>query len=341
MNKILSIIIPTYNMEKYLRKCLDSLIVSDENMQLLEVLVINDGSKDSSSLIAHEYEEKYPQTFRVVDKENGNYGSCINRGLREANGKYVKVLDADDFFETTALNDFVVFLQDFDVDLVISDYDVVNANYQTQIEKHFSKIINKSKVEFDFPDYLSNHKKHVYQMHALTYSLVMIRNMNYWQTEGISYTDQEWSTIPMTRVKKAVYFDKALYKYLIGREGQTMLNYLEVSNPQQHFKVVLKLSDFYQVHNYDDSYDNYVEAKLLKLLRSIYDGCLKMGYISDDELREYDNLLKQYPRAYNLAGTLKLYLNFISYVKHWRTNNRLIKKLLVEIPVKLRNSLKR
>ena len=178
-------------------------------------------------------------------------------------------------------------------------------------------------------------------MHALTYSLVMIRNMNYWQTEGISYTDQEWSTIPMTRVKKAVYFDKALYKYLIGREGQTMLNYLEVSNPQQHFKVVLKLSDFYQVHNYDDSYDNYVEAKLLKLLRSIYDGCLKMGYISDDELREYDNLLKQYPRAYNLAGTLKLYLNFISYVKHWRTNNRLIKKLLVEIPVKLRNSLKR
>ena len=56
MNKILTIIIPTYNMEKYLRKCLDSFIVSDENMERLEVLVINDGSKDSSSTIGHEYE---------------------------------------------------------------------------------------------------------------------------------------------------------------------------------------------------------------------------------------------------------------------------------------------
>ena len=98
-NKILTIIIPTYNMEQYLRKCLDSLIVSEENMQRLEVLVVNDGSKDSSSAIGHEYEAKYPQTFRVIDKENGNYGSCVNRGLKEATGKYVKVLDADDYFD--------------------------------------------------------------------------------------------------------------------------------------------------------------------------------------------------------------------------------------------------
>ena len=70
MNKILTIIIPTYNMEKYLRRCLDSLIIDEEGMKQLEVLVINDGSKDSSSQIAHEYQDKYPDTFRVIDKEN-------------------------------------------------------------------------------------------------------------------------------------------------------------------------------------------------------------------------------------------------------------------------------
>ena len=70
MDKILSIIIPTYNMEKYLRKCLDSLIISDENMEKIEVLVINDGSKDSSSVIAHEYESRYPQTIKVIDKDD-------------------------------------------------------------------------------------------------------------------------------------------------------------------------------------------------------------------------------------------------------------------------------
>lgn len=97
MDKILTIIIPTYNMEKYLRHCLDSLIVP--NMDKVEVLMINDGSKDSSSAIGHEYQNRYPKTFRVIDKENGNYGSCINRGLKEATGKYVKVLDADDSFD--------------------------------------------------------------------------------------------------------------------------------------------------------------------------------------------------------------------------------------------------
>ena len=118
MEKVLSLIIPTYNMEKYLKKCLDSLIV--ENMDLLEVLVVNDGSKDNSSKIAHEYEEKYPNTFRVIDKENGNYGSCINRGLAEAKGKYVKVLDADDCFDVNNFNKYLSFLQENDVDLVLN-----------------------------------------------------------------------------------------------------------------------------------------------------------------------------------------------------------------------------
>ena len=86
-NKNLTIIIPTYNMQEYLQKCLSSLIVK-KGLETLEVLVVNDGSKDNSSIIAHEFEAKYPGVFRVIDKENGNYGSCINRGLKEATGKY-------------------------------------------------------------------------------------------------------------------------------------------------------------------------------------------------------------------------------------------------------------
>mgnify|MGYP002624493917 CR=1 FL=1 len=93
MNKTLTIVVPTYNMDRYLERCLDSLILPEMLMERLEVLVVNDGSKDKSSEIAHSYEKKYPQTFRVIDKENGNYGSCVNRGLKEATGKYIKNLD--------------------------------------------------------------------------------------------------------------------------------------------------------------------------------------------------------------------------------------------------------
>lgn len=122
MNKILTIIIPTYNMEKYLRRCLDSLIIDEEGMKQLEVLVINDGSKDSSSQIAHEYQDKYPDTYRVIDKENGNYGSCINRGLKEATGKYVKVLDADDWYNTKGLAKHILKLTSLsdDIDAIFS-----------------------------------------------------------------------------------------------------------------------------------------------------------------------------------------------------------------------------
>lgn len=90
MEKILTIVIPTYNMQDYLRRCLDSLIVPEEQMQQLEVLVVNDGSKDNSSAIAHEYQKKYPATFRVIDKENGN-----NESFYPSNDKYFIMFNLD------------------------------------------------------------------------------------------------------------------------------------------------------------------------------------------------------------------------------------------------------
>ncbi len=82
---------------------------------------MNDGSKDRSSEIAHSYQDRYPQTFRVIDKENGNYGSCVNRGLNEATGKYIKLLDADDSFDTNVFMHFLTEMQLTDVDMWITD----------------------------------------------------------------------------------------------------------------------------------------------------------------------------------------------------------------------------
>ena len=125
MGKILTIVIPTYNMEKYLDKCLSSLIMP-RNMDDLEVLIVNDGSKDSSLQIARRYEALYPQTFIVIDKDNGNYGSCINCGLKNASGKYFKVLDADDSYNTENLCNYLDFLRYLDIDLIMSDFLIID-----------------------------------------------------------------------------------------------------------------------------------------------------------------------------------------------------------------------
>lgn len=234
-------------MEKYLRHCLDSLIVP--NMDKVEVLVINDGSKDSSSAIGHEYQDKYPQTFRVIDKENGNYGSCVNRGLKEATGKYVKVLDADDSFDKEAFTTFIDRLRKIDADLVLTDFVNVDEedkeNSKSEYSEYYPNIPQES--NFDFKEFI-NHDDYTFygQMHGFTYRTQMVNDMKYHQTEGISYTDQEWVFMPVTKVNTCIYLPLVLYRYLVGRNGQTMQNVGR--SIQQLIRVIFSLIDFYSIH---------------------------------------------------------------------------------------------
>ena len=107
MNKLLTIIIPIYNTQEYLRKCLDSLIIKEPLLSLVEILLIIDGSPDDSLVIAKEFETNYPQTFVVINKENGGYGSVLKRGIQEAKGKYCKILDSDDWYDKQEFEKFV------------------------------------------------------------------------------------------------------------------------------------------------------------------------------------------------------------------------------------------
>ena len=102
MEKILSVSIASYNVEKFIRKALDSCCIP-EIMDRLEVLVVNDGSTDGTLQIAREYEKQYPQTFRVIDKKNGGYGSTVNASIQAATGKYFRLLDGDDWFDRDGL----------------------------------------------------------------------------------------------------------------------------------------------------------------------------------------------------------------------------------------------
>ena len=122
-DKLLTITVPVYNTEEYLPKCLDSLII-DEYMDILEVLIVIDGSPDNSLAIAQEYAQKYPNTFIVINKENGGHSSAINKGLELATGKYFKLLDSDDWFDKDSFKVFIENLQSLDIDLVMAD-DVV------------------------------------------------------------------------------------------------------------------------------------------------------------------------------------------------------------------------
>lgn len=322
MNKLLSIIIPTYNMERYLRKCLDSLLVETSLMDQLEVLVINDGSKDSSSAIAHEYEAKYPQTFRVVDKANGHYGSCVNKGLELATGKYVKVLDADDSFDNAAFSLFLKKIATIDVDLILTEYVTVNEKGKEIGRSSLYAFGLEEEKPLDFRLLLKNNANFGYAMHCCAYRLQMLKDMCYKQTEGVSYTDTEWSVIPATKVHSYYYVPLTLYRYLLGREGQSMASKTMVSSVSDLMKVYGSIALYYQSITYQkELYDVLYRNTISILLTLIY--CVSLFEKRTDlkEIILFDNELKLLPVAYELSKSIKGFRNFYC-VEYWRKHNR-------------------
>ena len=320
MDKILTLIIPTYNMELYLRYCLDSLLV-DEGMDALEVLVVNDGSRDCSLEIAREYEHKYPQTFKVIDKENGNYGSCVNRGLEEATGKYVKVLDADDSFDTEHFGRYLSFLKETDADLVLSDFAVVDTNRAIRKIIKYDQGLGRM---FEMEQVCCSAKFQNMQMHAVAYRLENLKKLGYVQTEGISYTDQQWIFLPMITVKTIAYFDEYVYKYLVGRAGQTMEPVFKFQNLLYVMRCGLDMVFAYENHKVkiiDKPIQHYLYARLLPFVKAAYVTSLTHYNIDTKKaLMNYDDELRKHSEEiYELIGDkdISSFMGF-KYIDYWR-----------------------
>lgn len=290
MEKILTIVIPTYNMQDYLRRCLDSLIVPEEQMKQLEVLVVNDGSKDNSSAIAHEYQDKYPDTFRVIDKENGNYGSCVNKGIVKATGKYFKILDADDWYNTGALEYTLKVLMVIDVDMVITRlrtyYELKNKNVDSLsfdgLKTNF--IYNKGEGEFetiDFYRYIG--------MHKVAYRTTLLKKIGLKLQEGISYTDNEYAYYPFEHINSVIFLNEVLYTYWIGREGQTVTPGVMAKRSWQLYKIIDRMLDKYKA-NKDKAVHKFQYQYLANTCAMYYHLELMVNEASQERNKQMKNL---------------------------------------------------
>lgn len=328
MNKLLTLVIPTYNMELFLRDCLDSLIVEDELMRLLEVLVIIDGGTDSSAEIGQEFADSYPDTFRVILKANGNYGSCVNRGLDEAQGKYIKTLDADDRFEAGSLSLFMRKLYGVETDMIISDY--AGWNMQTGHIDHFR--YNLPTPELFGIDQLKFKQNAPLMMHAVAYRTSMLREMKYRQTEGIFYTDQEWTFMPVSRVKSIWYFPNTLYIYRVGREGQTVDINVWIRHSDQEILGLKKMTRFYDgiVDNISDDLKQFMQYRLHFRVAAIYNHFFirSFGAVDDAIIRDFDQFVSQHqPEFYPKVEQLFTY-HRLNVIGLWRRHPWLYKVYL-------------
>ena len=131
--KILSIAIPSYNSQDYMRNCIESLLPGGEDV---EILIVDDGSKDDTARIADEYQEKYPTIVKAIHQPNGGHGEAVNAGVRNASGFFYKVVDSDDWVDPEAYRKVLDFLREAikeeePLDMLISNY-----VYEKQGAKH-------------------------------------------------------------------------------------------------------------------------------------------------------------------------------------------------------------
>ncbi|MBR2728177.1 MAG: glycosyltransferase family 2 protein [Solobacterium sp.] len=239
MDRILTVSIAAYNREKDLANALDSFI-SVKTSELVEVLIVDDGSTDRTAEIAQVYESRYPGLFRLVTKENGGWGSTVNRGLKEAEGKYFKVLDADDLFNKDCLDEYLDYLQTTDSDLVCTGYIANHLRTNKQIEHNRAHDGIEYRKTYSVEDVIDRIPMHI---HSLTFKTDKLRKNNVFLTEHSFYVDKELNAKGLLSASTVSFIDMNVYIYNKEVEGQSMSVEGLSRHIDEHTNVCLELTE--------------------------------------------------------------------------------------------------
>lgn len=291
MDKVLTISIAAYNVEKFLENTLDSFIIDDKYMDLIDVIVVSDGSEDGTVGIARQYVDKYPGTFRLIDKENGGYGSTINTSIPIAKGKYYKLVDGDDWVEKTGLVQLIDYLQATCVDAVLTKYCSV-------MEGTGKKEVVDENIIFDnLPHDVDCLYGHFLPMHFLAIRTDLLKNNGIHITEKCFYTDLEYVIKPLPYINRVALLDAVVYMYRIGRDEQSVSIKNWQKNIEQAVKVTYELASYYnnlEKEKIDKNKLIYIQEKVVDSAINKYRIFLsfKSGCAIKKKIRDYDNQLR-------------------------------------------------
>ena len=237
--KLISFVIPCFNSESYMEHAINSILVAKDD---IELIIVNDGSKDGTLKIARKYEKKYPKVVKVIDKENGGHGSGVNAGLASATGKYFKVVDSDDWVDEKSLKEVIKTLKKIDVDMLIVNY--VYEKENNPKEMGYCNIIPENKIftweevgKFKISQYLL--------MHSAIYKTSILKEVKLELPEHTFYVDNIFVYYPLSSIKTMYYLNVPFYRYFIGRSDQSVNESVMVSRVDQQIKVTKMMIDFF------------------------------------------------------------------------------------------------
>lgn len=271
--KLVSFAIPSYNSESYMSKCIDSLLKGGEEV---EIIIVNDGSKDNTAKIADEYAAKYPTIVKAVHQENKGHGGAVNTGLREATGIYYKVVDSDDWVDESALVKYLDGIRKLVKMGTTPDMIATNYVYE-HVEDNSSKIMRYTNV---FPeDKIVNWEEtkglktsQYLMMHAVTYKREMLLECKLSLPEHTFYVDNIYVYYPLPFVKSLYYMNIDLYRYFIGRSDQSVNEKIMASRVDQQVKITYIMIDAHDL--------NEIKEKSHVLYKNMFSSLSMMMVVS-------------------------------------------------------------
>lgn len=234
--KLLTFAIPCYNSQDYMENCIKSLLPGGEDV---EILVVDDGSKDSTADIADAFEKKYPGIVRAIHQENGGHGEAVNAGIRNATGLYFKVVDSDDWVDADAYMQILDKLRELAGGEKTLDMFIANYVYEKEgaKRKKVMRYPSLPKERIFTWDEAKLHKGQYILMHSVIYRTKLLRECGLELPKHTFYVDNIYVYKPLPSVKTMYYMDVDFYRYYIGRADQSVNEKVMIGRIDQQIKV--------------------------------------------------------------------------------------------------------
>lgn len=316
--KLLTITVPCYNSENYMKKCVDSLLEGGENV---EILIVDDGSSDKTAQIADEYAEKFPTIVRAIHQENGGHGEAVNTGLRNATGIFFKVVDSDDWVNKEAYLKILSTLEhllggDKSLDMLISNFVYEKQGASRKKVMKYRRCFPVEEM-FGWEQIRHMPKGKYLLMHSMIYRTRLLKDCGLKLPKHTFYVDNLFAFEPLPFVKNMYYLDVNFYRYFIGREDQSVHESVMIKRIDQQLRVNRLMVEAYtrydlrqkEINKYMISYlDIITTVSSMMLIRSGTEDAMKKKkelweFIRCEDRRLYRKLrYGLLGRAVNLPG---------------------------------------
>ena len=248
--KLLSVAIPCYNSEAYMSKCINSLLIAGEEV---EIIIVDDGSSDRTAEIADDYAEKYPTIVKVIHQENGGHGQAVNTGIKNATGLYFKVVDSDDWVNQDAYYEVLKTLYELTrgaetVDLLISNFVYEKQGATRKKVMQYRHCFPTNQI-FGWDEVRHMKKGQYLLMHSMIYRTKLLHDCGMELPKHTFYVDNLFAFEPLPYVKNLYYLDVNFYRYFIGRDDQSVNEKVMISRLDQQIFVTKTMIDMYQLKN--------------------------------------------------------------------------------------------